>query len=330
MTDTKTTIVRSIGAQVRKPATMQFVGFFLLFALLPLVVHQVLLLGSMLVFGVFAVSYNLLLGYSGVVSFGHAVFFGVGTYSTIFAVQEWGLSFFGALGVVLVVAIVIGTVIGLVSLQRRGLYFAMITLALGQAVYSLVFNSSATGGSNGLRFTERTVPLFLDYVHLDFTVTIFSYYVVLVGAVLLVAALRRIVNSPFGLTLRAIRENEERANYVGYNVTSILLFAFVVSAVFSAVIGMLNVLMVGIAAPGQLHWLTSGDVLIMTLLGGVGSFFGPLIGAVVFIALEELFISLLGSDLLPIGLVLLIAVMVLPDGLVSLLDRVRDWRQDRK
>jgi branched-chain amino acid transport system permease protein len=288
-------------------------GFF---AIAPLVMGRQILLGLMLIFGVFAVAYNLVLGYSGLVSFGHAAFFGTGSYAVIFAL-DGGLSLIVTFLLVAVISGILGVIIGLISLRRRGIYFAMITLALAQAVYGFIFYSEFTGGDNGIILNQVRPSLLFGVVSLDFTNPMISYYFILGVSLLVLLILYRIVRSPFGLTLQAIRENEERANHLGYNVQLTLLTSFVISAVFSGIMGGLLMLLVNITSPANVYWLTSGEVLIMVILGGVHSFTGPLVGSVIFYTLSEVFLTFTDDHLLFFGVTLLIIILFLPSGAVG-------------
>jgi branched-chain amino acid transport system permease protein len=292
------------------------IALIAVFAIAPPLIGREILLGLMLVFGVFAVAYNLVLGYSGLVSFGHAAFFGTGSYVVIFAL-DGGLSIIVSFLAVAGISAVLGAVIGLISLRRRGIYFAMITLALAQAVYGFIFYSEFTGGDNGLILETVEPSLIFGLVPLDFTNSFVSYYFILGVSLLVLLILYRIIRSPFGLTLQAIRENEERANHLGYNVQFTLLNSFVISAVFSGIMGGLLMLLINITSPTNAYWLTSGEVLIMVLLGGVHSFTGPLVGSVVFYTLSEVFLTFTDNHLLFMGVTLLIIVLFIPNGAVG-------------
>lgn len=286
------------------------------FAIAPPLIGREILLGLMLVFGVFAVAYNLVLGYSGLVSFGHAAFFGTGSYVVIFTLDR-GLSISASFLAVAGISAVLGAVIGLISLRRRGIYFAMITLALAQAVYGFIFYSKFTGGDNGLILETVEPSLIFGLVPLDFANSSVSYYFTLGVSVLILLVLYRVIRSPFGLTLQAIRENEERANHLGYNVQFTLLSSFVISAMFSGIMGGVLILLINITSPANAYWLTSGEVLIMVLLGGVHSFTGPLVGSIVFYTLSEAFLTFTDNHLLFMGFTLILIVLFVPNGAIG-------------
>jgi branched-chain amino acid transport system permease protein len=287
----------------------------------PIVLGKTILFMSILVFAIFALGYDLLLGQAGLISFGHAAFFGLGSYTTVIAAQRFGLSMGVALLLLVGIIVVASAVMGYISLQRRGLYFAMITLAAGQAVYTALTQPSYTGGTNGLRFSERLLPI-LPGIPIDFNQTMVSYYIILAVFVLVMLFVKRLKNSPFGLTLLAIKENEERANHLGYNTTMSLLCVFVISAIVVAIAGMLKALAFGLAPPSDLHWLTNGDVLLMTLLGGTGALLGPVVGAILYIGLEEVFVVVTGTPMLYFGIIILLVVLFIPTGIVGW---VKSW-----
>ena len=296
--------------------------FAIVFAILPLLIGRETLLGIIVAFGTFAMAYNLLLGYTGLVSFGHAAFFGVGSYVFIFSINA-GYSLILTLGVVLIVAGLLGAAFGYIALKRRGLYFAMITLALAQGIYGYIFASGFTGGDDGLLLQTREIALIPGFL-LDFTQLLNAYYFILAIAVITMIIIYRIVHSPFGLTLKSIRENEERAEHLGYNVQFCLLNAFVISAAFSGIAGAMLISIIGITSPENVHWLTSGEVLVMALLGGIHTFIGPFVGAVVFYVLSELFLALTDTFQLFLGAALLVVVLFFPEGIVGRLRKVFD------
>lgn len=290
-------------------------AFILLFALLPLLIGREVFLTTILAFTVFAISYNLVLGYSGLLAFGHAAFFGIGSYVFIFAGNNGFSLVFGLIAVALVSGIA-GVVMGIISLRRRGLYFAMITLAIAQGIYGFVFYSQFTGGDNGLIVESRQMPILLGLGEMDFTNTLLAYYFVLVAALVVILLFYRIVRSPFGLTLQAIRENEERANHLGYDVQFSLLSSFTISAIFSGIAGAMLIMMVGITSPDNIHWLTTGEMVIMVVLGGVHTFMGPAVGTILFFGLSEFFIQLTDNFQLFLGIAMVIIVLGLPEGVV--------------
>ncbi|MDE2370078.1 MAG: branched-chain amino acid ABC transporter permease [Burkholderiales bacterium] len=242
-------------------------------------------------FAIFACAFNLLLGYTGLLSFGHAAFFGAAAYFTGLAVRSAGLSpelgmLVGTLGAALV-----GLVVGLIAIRRQGIYFAMITLAMAQMVYFVWLQAPFTGGEDGLQGVPRGRLFGLLSLRSDLTM----YYLVLAIFVAVFAAIVRIVHSPYGQVLKAIRENEPRAISLGYNVDRYKLLAFVLSAGLAGLGGSLKTLVLGFATLSDAHWSLSGEVILMTLLGGMGTFAGPVLGAFTIIGLQEFLADRVGS-----------------------------------
>ncbi|NOV21942.1 branched-chain amino acid ABC transporter permease [Cupriavidus necator] len=238
---------------------------------------------KLLCFALFACAFNLLLGYTGLVSFGHAAFFGGAAYACGYAMKflqltpELGLLAGTAFGALL------GLVFGALAIRRQGIYFAMITLALAQMFYFFCLQTPATGGEDGLQAVPRgdlfgVLPLASDHT---------MYYVVLLITAAAFLGIMRIVNSPFGQILRAIKENEPRAISLGYDADRFKLLAFVLSSALAGLAGALKTLVLGFATLTDVHWMMSGTVILMTLVGGMGTLSGPLVGALVIVALEN-------------------------------------------
>ena len=255
----------------------------------PWVVYPVFVMKA-LCFALFACAFNLLLGYAGLLSFGHALFFGAASYATAHAALEWGwrpelcLLFGTAVGALL------GLATGLVAIRRQGIYFAMITLALAQMFFFFSLRAEFTGGENGI----QGVPRGMMFGFLDLSRTYVMYYVVAGIFLLGFAILHRTVHSPFGQVLTAIRENEPRAISLGYKTNHYKLIAFVISAGLAGLAGGTKALVFQLASLTDVHWNTSGEVILMTLIGGLGTIFGPIAGAVFMAALEN-YLAQLGS-----------------------------------
>lgn len=233
-------------------------------------------------FALFACAFNLLLGFTGLLSFGHAAFFGGAGYMAGHAIKVWGLT--PELGLLLgtSVAAVLGYLMGSLAIRRQGIYFAMITLALAQMLFFFCLQTPMTGGEDGLQGVPR--GRLFGLVSLESDVTL--YYVVLVIAALGFATIVRIVHSPFGEVLMAIRENEPRAVSLGYDTAKFKLLAFVLSASLAGLAGSLKTIVLGFATLTDVHWSMSGLVILMTLVGGLGTKLGPVVGALVVISLE--------------------------------------------
>ncbi|AQV97999.1 branched-chain amino acid ABC transporter permease [Cupriavidus necator] len=238
---------------------------------------------KLLCFALFACAFNLLLGYTGLVSFGHAAFFGGAAYACGYAIKslqltpELGLLAGTAFGALL------GLVFGALAIRRQGIYFAMITLALAQMFYFFCLQAPVTGGEDGMQAVPRgslfgVLPLASDHT---------MYYVVLAITAVAFLGIMRIVNSPFGQILRAIKENEPRAVSLGYDADRFKLLAFVLSSALAGLAGALKTLVLGFATLTDVHWMMSGSVILMTLVGGMGTLSGPLVGALVVVALEN-------------------------------------------
>lgn len=268
---------------------------------------------NLLCFALFAAAFNLLLGYVGLLSFGHATFFGGAAYITAHATKVWGLP--TDLGILLGVAgaIVAGFLIGAIAIRRQGIYFAMITLSLGQLVYFIFLQAPFTGGEDGIQSVPR--GRLLGFI--DLTNNLTMYYFVAAVFALGIFAIWRIVNSPFGNILKAIRENEPRAISLGYRVDRYKLGAFVMSAALAGLAGSTKAIVFQIATLTDVGWQMSGEVILMTLLGGIGTILGPIVGAAMVITLQSYF----ASFPIPIGVILgsmfVICVLLFRRGIVG-------------
>jgi branched-chain amino acid transport system permease protein len=290
--------------------------FFAVFAVFPWVVPYKALATQVLIYGLFALGFNLLYGYTGLLSFGSAAYWGLGAYGTGIALAKLKVtSLWLALGAGLGAALLGGVVVGFFCLRRRGIYFAMLTLAFAQLLYFVGFHlADWTGGDDGLRgIAVPAVGLFGLRLPLDRSVVFYYFTLVVVG--LAVAALRRILDSPFGAVLQAIRENTDRATACGYDIARIKHLSFIFYALFCGLAGGLDALRLTVVPIESLHWSTSGQVVIMTLLGGAGTFFGPFVGAGTFLVLEDVISARTESWPLAIGLIFMVFVLFLPKGI---------------
>lgn len=278
--------------------------------------YNLTILTQVLIFGIFAMSLDLLVGYTGMVSLGHAAFFGLGTYAAGYTAVHWTSNALVTILAALVVAGLGALVIGYLSIRVRGVYFLMITLAFAQMIYALTIKlESVTGGSDGLAGIPRPSLGFesgLLWQGLPF------YYYVLVGFVIVSVLLTRLVRSPFGRVLVGIRENEARMQAIGYNTQRLKLATFVVAGILAGYSGALFSAYQGIAAPSSLHWGTSGNVLIMVIIGGAGTLSGPVLGAATFLLLQHLVSSATQRWQLIAGAVFIFFVLALRRGLISL------------
>ena len=269
---------------------------------------------QLLCFAMFACAYNLLLGFGRMLSFGHAAFFGSAAYATCWLVtaRAWGPAAAILAGVL--VAGLLGGVIGAVAIRRRGIYFAMVTLALAQLVYFVCLEAPFTGGENGLQGVARGSLFGLVSLKSD----IVMYYLVFGAFVAVFALIRRVVHSPFGQVLKAIRENELRAVSLGYDVNRYKLVAFVLSAALAGLAGSLKALALGFATLSDVQQTASGEVILMTLLGGTGTFFGPVLGAGIIVTLQHYLSDLVGGWVTAIiGAIFVVCVLSFRRGIVG-------------
>jgi branched-chain amino acid transport system permease protein len=252
-------------------------------AVLPLFGAYPVFVMKVMCYALFACAFNLLIGFTGLLSFGHAAFLGGAAYAAGHALKVWGLPTELGLLVGLVAGALLGLVMGMLAIRRSGIYFSMITLALAQMLYFFFLQAGFTGGEDGLQSVPRGT--LLGFVNLENDVTL--YYVVLGIFVLAFLLIFRTVHSPFGQVLKAIRENEARATSLGYDTARFKLLAFVLSAALAGLAGATKTLVLGFATLTDAHWSTSGLVILMVLMGGMGTMLGPILGAFVVVALEN-------------------------------------------
>ncbi|APZ52241.1 branched-chain amino acid ABC transporter permease [Pararhodobacter marinus] len=293
------------------------IAYLIAFALLlvaPLVLYPVFLM-KLLCFALFASAFNLILGFGGLLSFGHAAFFGGAAYITGHALKVWGLP--TELGILIgaLAAGVLGLAIGLLAIRRQGIYFAMITLAMAQMVYFFFISADFSGGENGLQGVPR--GSFLRLVDLQNNMAM--YYFVLGVFVLGYFIIARAVHSPFGQVLSAIRDNEARAKSLGYDVERYKLLAFVLSATMAGLAGATKTVVFQLASLTDAHWHMSGEVVLMTLLGGLGTIAGPAIGSGIIITLQNTLASGPLSSWVPVvlGLIFVLCVLAFRRGVVG-------------
>jgi branched-chain amino acid transport system permease protein len=314
------------GAGVSKTTGIVYLALLALAIAAPMIGLYPVFVMKLLCFALFACAFNLLLGFTGLLSFGHAAFFGFAAYITGHTVKVMGWT--PELGVLagVVVAALLGLAFGIVAIRRQGIYFAMITLALSQMVYFLCLQAPFTGGEDGLQGVLRgklfgVIPLIDDTV---------MYYLVLAVFVACFLGIMRIVNSPFGQVLKMIRENEPRAISLGYEVDRYKLLAFVLSASLAGLAGSLKTLVMKFATLTDVHWSMSGEVILMSLLGGVGTFFGPVLGAGIVIALQNMLADKVGEWVtVIIGAIFVLCVLAFRKGVVGELLAWRDRRKAR-
>ncbi len=298
----------------------QYVAFGVMlafFVVAPFFVYPLFLMKA-LCFALFACAFNLLIGYAGLLSFGHAAFLGSAGYLTAHSAKVWGFPPELAILTGTATAGVLGIVIGALAIRRQGIYFAMITLALAQMIYFFSLQAPFTHGEDGIQAVPRGVLFGL----LDLRQPMTMYFVVLaifVGGFLLIY---RTIHSPFGQVLKAIRENEPRAVSLGYTADQYKLIAFVLSATLSGLAGGTKAMVFQLASLTDVHWTMSGEVVLMTLLGGLGTVFGPVAGALVVVALEN-YLAQLGAWVTIVqGVIFVVCVLTFRRGIIGELARI--------
>ncbi len=272
-------------------------------------------LAKLLCFALFAAAFNLLLGYAGILSFGHAAFLSTGGYITGWAMMNLGVS--TEIGILMgtVAGALLGAIYGKLAIKREGIYFAMVTLALAQLTFFVYLQSDFTGGENGMQGIPRGNLFGL----IDLTDNVAMYYTVAVIFLMGFAIIQRTVHSPFGQVLKAIRENEPRAISLGYNVNNYKWLAFIISSALAALAGSTKTIVFNLASLTDAHWHMSGEVILMTLVGGVGTLMGPIVGAGVIVTMQNyLSTGDLGNYIhIIMGAVFVICVLAFRAGIVG-------------
>ena len=308
-------------------------------AVLPLVGAYPVFVMKVICFALFACAFNLLIGFTGLLSFGHAAFLGGAAYAAGHALKFWGVPTEVGLLIGLASGAALGFVMGALAIRRSGIYFSMITLALAQMLYFFFLQAPFTGGEDGLQGVPRGKFLGL----LDLTSDVALYYLVLGIFVVSFLLIYRTVHSPFGQVLKAIRENEPRAMSLGYDTARFKLLAFVLSAALAGLAGATKTLVLGFATLTDAHWSMSGLVILMVLVGGMGTMLGPILGAFIIVALEnkvgdigmfigsltgiEWFNGLGESVTVVIGLIFVICVMAFRRGIIG---EFNEWWSHRR
>ncbi|ESY29114.1 branched-chain amino acid ABC transporter permease [Mesorhizobium sp. M0761] len=303
--------------QQRTAASVRLERVLLALAILALIaapffVYPIFLM-KMLCFALFACAFNLLLGYTGLLSFGHATFYGAAAYFCAYAVKAWGWPPEAGILLGTAGAAVLGLVMGFLAIRRQGIYFSMITLALAQMFYFFCVQAPFTEGEDGI----QGVPRGHLFGIVDLNVTLNMYFVVLAVFLIGVFAVWRIVNSPFGMILRSIRENENRAISLGYSVGRYKLAAFVMSAALAGLAGATKAIVFQFATLTDVTWQMSGEVILMTLLGGIGTMVGPVVGAGLVVGLENTLATSGFPVTIATGLIFMICVLVFRRGIVG-------------
>jgi len=285
---------------------------FAFFAIAPYFIYPVFLM-KVMCFALFACAFNLLLGFGGLLSFGHAMFFGTAGYAAAHAAKVWGLTPELSVLFSMLCATLLAWVVGLLAIRRQGIYFAMITLALSQMVYFVYLQTPFTGGEDGI----QGVPQGHLFGLIDLSNSSAMYMFVLGVFLIGFALVWRIVHSPFGQVLKAIRENEQRALSLGYDTDRFKLIAFVLSGLVAGMAGGTKALVFQLASLTDVHWSMSGEVVLMTLVGGLGTLFGPVVGAAVIVTMQN-YLAQLGSWVTVVqGLIFVVCVMLFRKGVIG-------------
>lgn len=306
---------RRMAQLVKSVARHRILAALAFLMVLPLITPYEALAVNILIYGLFALGFNIVFGYMGVLSFGHAAFFGVGSYGFGIAIAHFGLGWFPAIVLGIISSGVAAMIIGGMAIRTKGIYFAMVTLALAQCVYYLVYQMSDwSGGEDGL--TGVGVET-IDFGFIAFNLfdPITKYYFIFTFVALAIVVFSRILASPFGAVLEAIRENEDRARACGYDVQLTKWVAFVISGMFCGLAGALNALHLSVVPIESLNYHLSGQAVMMALLGGMGTFFGPFIGAMSFLMLEDVITTMTTHWQLFLGAIFMIFVLFFPRGI---------------
>ncbi|WP_198585938.1 branched-chain amino acid ABC transporter permease [Pararhizobium haloflavum] len=291
-----------------------FACLFVFMLVAPFLLYPIFLM-KVMCFALFAAAFNLLLGFGGLLSFGHAAYFGSASYISAHAAKVWGLTPELAILCGTGTALVLGIVIGSLAIRRQGIYFAMVTLAFAQMVYFFSLQAEFTGGEDGIQAVPRGELFGLLNIQPDRVL----YYFVLAITFGGVLAIYRIIHSPFGQVLKAIRENEPRSISLGYHVNRYKLAVFVISATFAGLAGATKALVFQLASLTDVYWTMSGEVVLMTLLGGMGTVFGPLLGAGIIVAMQNYFASFGAWVTVMQGVIFVLGVLLFREGIVGVI-----------
>ena len=282
----------------------------------PFFLYPVFLM-KVMCFALFACAFNLLLGYTGLLSFGHAAYFGFASYSCAHAAKVWGLPPELAILTGVAAACVLGLAIGALAIRRQGIYFAMVTLAFAQMVFFFSLQAPFTGGEDGIQAVPRGMLFGFINLRADFTL----YFVVLAITFAGLLAIHRIIHSPFGQVLKAIRENEARAVSLGYRVNRYKLATFVLSAGLAGLAGATKAIVFQLASLTDVHWSMSGEVVLMTLIGGMGTVFGPIVGAAIIVTMQN-YLATFGAWVTIIqGAIFVITVLLFREGIIGVIQK---------
>jgi branched-chain amino acid transport system permease protein len=303
----------AVPAPVQWIRTHRAIAVLLVLLAFPWIVPNQSVAINILIYGLYAVGFNLLFGYMGMLSFGHAAFLGVGAYTAGILIAQGGAPWWVAIPAAIVLSAVVAAVLGALAIRTRGIYFAMVTLALSQCVYFLVYQFPLSGGENGLRGVN-VAQVSLFGTTLDLLNPTNRYYFFLAFVALVLLLLSRLLESPFGAVVEAVRENEARTRACGYNVEQTKLATFVLSGAICGLAGALNAIHLSSVPIETLHYETSGLVVMICLLGGMGTFFGPFVGAALFLIAQDSFSLWTEHWQIYVGTLFIIFVLFFPKG----------------
>jgi branched-chain amino acid transport system permease protein len=309
--------MQSASARAPRHHVMIFAALLALGLVAPFILYPVFVM-KVLCFALFACAFNLLLGFGGLLSFGHAAFFGAASYASAHAAKVWAFNPEFAILFGTAAAALLGLVIGALSIRRQGIYFAMVTLAFAQMVFFFSLQAQFTGGEDGIQSVPRGHLFGLFDLAPDINLYFFVLAVVFVGLLIIY----RIIHSPFGQVLKAIRDNEPRTVSLGYRVNRYKLAVFVLSATLAGLAGATKAIVFQLASLTDVYWTMSGEVVLMTLLGGMGTVFGPIVGAAIIVTMQN-YLATFGAWVTIIqGVIFVAGVMLFREGVVGVLARV--------
>lgn len=305
---------------MRKNSAVKTIIVIAILCVMPIVLSSfhMSILSEILIFGVFALSLNILVGYTGLVSLGHAAFFGVGAYAAGFVAKNLSANFFLTLLAAILVSVIVSAIIGFFSTRVSGFYFLMLTLAFSQMIYSFVYQwTSVTGGSNGLSGIPN--PNLIGSIGISNPISL--YFLILAVFLLVYFSVKMLLGSPLGKNFVGIRENETKMKAIGYNTMLYKNLAFIIAGGFGGVAGCLYTYFNGFVSPSDVYWTMSGSVLMMVIIGGSGTMLGPVLGAGLIILLETIVSSYTDLSMLIIGVIFILFVIFAPKGIMGISEK---------
>jgi branched-chain amino acid transport system permease protein len=313
----------SIQRFLRLPFIWVFLFFLILPYLMPLIKGYTALASEILIYAMFALGFNLLLSYTGLPSFGHAAFFGIGAYGMAITQLKWAKDLWLGLFMGMIAAGFFAAIVGAIICRKRGIYFSLLTLAFGQMFFFVAFRwDEVTGGETGLTGFGRPPLKLPGLPAIDLTGPMAFYLFTLAVFMIVMLVIWRLVHSPFGSVLQSIKQNEIRAKYLGYNTVFYKWTSFTISGIVSGLAGAMFLLQHGGVFPTYLHWTESGNVVMVTIMGGgVVNFFGPILGAGIFVVLQNALGAFTEHWLFILGLIFIAIIMIIPEGILGLFKR---------